>query len=270
MNLVSIITVTKNRRVLLEKLIKSTLNYDYPTIEHIVIDGLSSDGTPELLKQYEDKYNLRWVSEKDKNQTEGVNKGLKMATGEFIIINHDDDYWLENGITRLMEEFFKNSELDLVYGDSYSVFPDGRKEVVRYRYYTHNEMIDGGYQIPQHGSILKRFWLDKVGYLDENINHVAEYEFFLKMIENGAKYKHIPEIVCVGLQHAQKESWVCWNHSWDETLMVNRRHGGRFFSKFTLIYWKNRYFLKPAKFIKKYFPWLFKLINKIFKPPVYH
>lgn len=267
--LVSIITATRNRKNLLERLIKSIITQKYPHIEHIVVDGLSSDGTQELLKFYESKYNLHWISEKDKNQIEAINKGLKMAKGEYITITHDDDYWLPDGIDTLMKEFIDDPSPDLVYGDSYALFPDGHQELVRYGHYTLNDMVNIGYQLPQHGSIFKSKWLNELGFLNELIEYVAEYELFLRIIQTGGKYKYIPKVVGVGLQHNQKKSWVGWDRSWDETWYVNRQHGGKLFSKFTLIYLKNRYFLKPVNFIKKHLPGFFRLLLKIFKPPSY-
>lgn len=245
------------------------MELDYPNIEHIVVDSASTDGTAELLKQYEKKYRLRWISEPDKNQTEGVNKGLRMAKGEFVAITHDDDWWGKGGISVLMKEFESDHSLDLVYGDSISLFPNGKEERVYYKHYGVDDMINGGYQIPQHGCIFKRAWLDNVGFLDERIHHVAEYELFLRIIRGGGRHLHVPKVIGVGFQHGRKESWICWGHSWDETRRVNRAHGGRFFSTFTLIYIQNRFLRKPFLLLKKYFPSLVSFVKKLVRPPIY-
>ena len=265
----SIITTTRNRKLFLEKLIKNILDQNYKNIEHIVVDAASTDGTQELLKSYGGKYDLKWISEKDRMQTEGVNKGLKMATGELITITHDDDAWLKDGLKTLVNECEKDNDLAMVYGDSCSLFSDGRKESTRYRYYSLDDMVNGGYQIPQHTCVFRRDWLRKVGLLDENIEHVAEYELFLRIIKAGGKYKYIPKFVAIGYQHENKASWKCWDHSWDETWLVNRKHGGLIFSKFALVYIKYRYFRNLGEWLRRLFPKLYELAKKIFKVPIY-
>lgn len=268
-HLVSIITTTRNRKVFLEKLIKNILEQDYKNIEHIVVDALSTDGTQDLLRSYEKTYNLKWISERDRMQTEGVNKGLRMAMGDLITITHDDDYWLPDGLGRLVEEFERNSELALVYGDGYSLFSDGHQERVRYRHYSMTDMINGGYQIPQHTALIRRSWLNRVGWLDEEIEHVAEYELFLRIIRAGGQYRHVAEPVAVALQHSHKASWVCWNHSWDETWQVNRRHGGRLWSTFALVYLKNRYLKNFSSWLQRRLPRLLRWLKLWLKTPTY-
>jgi len=267
--LVSIITTTKNRKDLLLKLLDKMREQTYHPFEHIIIDAGSTDGTLDILRKLENKYPVRWISETDKNQTEGVNKGLKLAQGELVAITHDDDYWLPNGLRMLVHEFNSNPYLDLAYGDSFSLFPDQHTERVSYRRYDLADMVNRGYQIPQHGCIFKRSWFDRIGFLDDSIDHVAEYDFFLRLIEQGGRYMHVPEIVCVGLQHDRKESWVCREHAWQETWRVNRAHGGQLLSLFTLLYVKNRYFYGLSQKMNKYIPGVLNGLKRIFKTPHY-
>lgn len=77
--LVSIVTPSFNQAEFIEETILSVKNQDYPNIEHIVIDGGSSDGTIDILKKYP---HLIWISEPDKGQTDAINKGFRMANGE--------------------------------------------------------------------------------------------------------------------------------------------------------------------------------------------
>lgn len=267
--LVSIVTATRNRKKFLEKLIKSLLSQTHRNIEHIVVDGLSGDGTQELLKKYEEKYRLRWISEPDKNQVEAINKGLKMARGEFVTITHDDDYWLPAGIALLIKEFEKNPSLDIIYGDSWGEHEDGRRVRRSFKQYTLGQMVNGGYQIPQDSSIFRRSWIEKVGYLKEDFEYVSEYEFFLRVIRAGGMHLHVPEVVEVGGIHGEKKSLVGADRSWEETLRANRMHGGKFFSRVTLLYLKNRYFRGPSDFMKRKFPALFTYARKKAKLPEY-
>ncbi len=108
---VSFITTSFNNKNLLERTFKSTLEQDYPNIEHIVIDGGSTDGTLELLKTYEALYNGRliWISESDKGIYDAINKGHKLVTGEYILFGSDpfiNKHVITKMITRIIDGNF--------------------------------------------------------------------------------------------------------------------------------------------------------------------
>lgn len=267
--LVTVVTATRNRKQLLERLIQSVIAQTYKNVEHVVVDGLSNDGTQELLARYEKKYRLRWISEKDRNQVEAINKGLRMAQGEYVTVTHDDDYWLPEGIAVLMKEAVRVPDADIIYGDSWGEYADGNRVRRRYRRYTLDDMLNRGYQIPQDGSIFRRSWLPNVGYLDERIEYVPEYELFLRIMRSHGTVRHIPEVTSVGGLHEEKKSWVGAKRSWDETWTVNRKHGGRFFSPFTLLFVKNRYLRGFAGAVKMKFPKLFQYAKRRARTPEY-
>ena len=112
--LVSIITITLNRARYLEETILSIKNQDYLHIEHIVIDGGSTDGTLELLKRYENQYNMRWISEKDGGIIDALNKGLRMAKGDIFCWLDSDDTYLPGTIKKIVKVFQKHPKVDLV------------------------------------------------------------------------------------------------------------------------------------------------------------
>ncbi|TAF33514.1 MAG: glycosyltransferase [Cytophagales bacterium] len=120
--LISIITVVRNAPQALAKTIQSVQAQTYPNIEYVVVDGLSTDQTPEVIRQYSSRIQT-WVSEKDKNLYDAMNKGLKLSTGEFVWFLHAGDII---PTPQTLERAFKNYQnQDLIYGEAKVVQTDG-------------------------------------------------------------------------------------------------------------------------------------------------
>ncbi|MCK4733699.1 MAG: glycosyltransferase, partial [Methanophagales archaeon] len=115
--LVSIITPSYNQGRFIEDALLSVKNQDYPNIEHIIVDGGSIDNTLEILRKYENEYNLRWISEPDEGQSGAVNNGFRMAKGEIIgWVNSDDGYFDVSAISSVVKYFDKYKGADVIYG----------------------------------------------------------------------------------------------------------------------------------------------------------
>lgn len=112
---ISIITVVFNGEDLLEGTIKSVLNQTYPNIEYIIVDGASKDRTLEIIKKYESKISL-WKSEPDKGLYDAMNKGLKLATGDFVWFMNAGDWIFEPETVEKMVESYE-AETDILYGE---------------------------------------------------------------------------------------------------------------------------------------------------------
>lgn len=90
---ISIVTVCYNSEEYIEACIRSVMNQTYDNIEHIIVDGSSTDQTVDIIKKYESQYNIRWISEKDNGMYDAIDKGFRMATGEiYAWLNSDDMY----------------------------------------------------------------------------------------------------------------------------------------------------------------------------------
>lgn len=131
---VSVITATWNSVATLRDTLESVLAQTYSDIEHIIVDGGSTDGTMDLVREYEGRYEgrLRYISEPDKGIYDAMNKGIRMASGEAIgILNSDDFYTTPDTVERLMGELI-SSGVDAVYGDIHFVEDGNLSKCVRY------------------------------------------------------------------------------------------------------------------------------------------
>lgn len=269
--LLTIITTSLNRRDLLKKTLDSVLDQNYPSVEQLVIDAGSQDGTVELLKEYEKKfqdkyYQFRWLSEKDSGQGEAMNKGLRMAGGEFVTILNSDDILKNGSVEKFMERLIENPALDFIYG-SVGVIDEQRKELPNrycYRFFSLADCVRRGYQIPQSACVFKKSLIKKAGYFDETLNHVTEYDLFVRFIRSGAQYDYIDEIFQYILEHPGRKTLVGYKNSWRETLAVNLRNGGSHFSRFYCLYLKNVYFNGVFNFLRKKSPFFYCWLKKIF------
>ncbi|MEW8956619.1 glycosyltransferase family 2 protein [Clostridium sp.] len=188
--LVSVIIPCYNSEKYIKETLDSILNQSYPNIEIIVMDGLSKDGTLNILRDYEDKITL--VSEKDKGQTNAINKGFKMAKGEFIGWIGSDDILLPHDIDMVVNEFLKDSKLALVYGDI-QVINEESKVIGRYSMpnITREALLHKNPSVVQPGSFFRKTHLDICGPLNEDLVCVMDYDIWLRILEVG-EIKYIP------------------------------------------------------------------------------
>ena len=130
---VSIITATYNSAATLRDTLDSVLAQTYQDIEYIIVDGLSADGTQEIVKAYEPRFGgrLRLVSEKDKGLYDAMNKGLRMATGDIVGVLNSDDLFYDKQVVADVVKAFESDDIDCVYGDLEFVAANDITKVVR-------------------------------------------------------------------------------------------------------------------------------------------
>ncbi len=225
---VSIITVVRNNEATIAHAINSVLSQDYPDIEYIVIDGGSEDATVDTIKSYGKKIN-RFISESDEGMYDGMNKGLKLATGNIIgLLNSDDFYENKRVISEVVEQFTRR-KVELIFGDIVFVNPQNLHRVIRYYSSAkfHPELLSWGW-IPAHTScFLKREVYEKYGYFKTDYQLAADYELLLRFIKiHQISYSYLPQIlVRMRPGGASNKNLLCRWISNQEILKACGEHG---------------------------------------------
>ena len=190
---ISVITPSYNQSEFLEKNLRSVRDQEINDIEHIVIDGGSNDGSVELLRDYESQYNLTWISEPDRGQSHAVNKGLELATGEWIGWQNSDDFYLPNAFEIVSEAINSNRDVDVIYGDALFVDEYGDK-IIRIHHTRPSKFVQRYWSLFTTNQSLfarKAVWED-IGGLDEELYYTMDAKFTWEIL-NG-------DYCCVGVQ----------------------------------------------------------------------
>ena len=187
---VSVITPSYNQGSFIERTILSVISQNYPNLEYIICDGGSTDETINIIKKYDDKITW-WISEKDKGQTDAINKGMKRATGDIVCWINSDDILLPRALCYVANFFRNNPDCDFANG--YSIEIDKEDRILKFTHIILNKFFfrKGCYNIAQQGMFWKRGLFDKIGYLDENFHAKMDVEWLIRVHESNAKIKLI-------------------------------------------------------------------------------
>jgi glycosyltransferase involved in cell wall biosynthesis len=191
---ISVITIVRNGMPFLEQTINSVLSQCYRNFEYIVIDGGSTDGTVDVIKSRESGI-TKWVSEKDEGIADAFNKGLSLATGDYILfLNSDDALANPNVLGGMAEKIVENEFPALIYGDCDVL--DRSSEQILYRAII-KFFPDGlrrGQMLPHPSLFTKRSYFEKYGAFDTQFKIAMDYEWLLR---GGFKQRivHVPLLV---------------------------------------------------------------------------
>jgi glycosyltransferase involved in cell wall biosynthesis len=193
---ISIITVTYNSAATLAYTLESVKDQDYKHVEHILVDGGSSDDTVDIIKSY--PHVKKWVSEKDNGLYDAINKGIGMASGDVIGILNSDDFYPGKGVLSSIAETFIGQKVDAVYGDIAFVNPDKLDKVVRHyssRHFAPHKFAYG--YMPAHPSFyVKKDIHNKFGLYKPGYKIAADYELLMRFIyKHHISYAYINEIL---------------------------------------------------------------------------
>jgi GT2 family glycosyltransferase len=187
---ITVVTPSFNSIHTIRETLESVANQDYPDVEHIVMDGGSTDGTLDILKSFP---HLIWVSEKDEGHYHAMDKGTRMATGDVVIIMNADDCFRPGVLTKVAAAFEKHPDWDALFGDI--VFVDGggqeifRREEARFDH----QIIRYGHNVVNHQTLFlkKAVYLRLGGYRYKEFKNCCDYEYVMRLIQARCRVGHI-------------------------------------------------------------------------------
>lgn len=194
---ISIITVVRNQRATVEDCLKSVLTQTYANIEHIIIDGASTDGTLEVLQRYQDKV-AKIVSEKDAGPYDAMNKGVRLATGDVVGILNSDDFYASPNVIEKVAALFRKSGAEAVFADLVYVRPDNLDRVVRFysgARFTPDKFAWG--EMPPHPTFfVRRELYERYGLFHADYRIAADFELMARFLaRHKARYVYLPEVI---------------------------------------------------------------------------
>jgi len=202
---VSVVVPSLNRASVIRQTLDSILAQDHASIECIVMDGGSSDGTLDILRTYGDR--IRWVSEADQGQADAIDRGLRRSRGQICgWLNADDIWWAPTVVSKVVAAFESDDAADVIYGDCASIASDGShigKSYVVPDWTLRYSVEHADHCIAQPASFIRRRALERVGFLDRS-KIFMDWDLWLRIGLNG-KIKYLP--ICLAAARDGEHHW---------------------------------------------------------------
>ncbi|MFQ5736866.1 MAG: glycosyltransferase family 2 protein [Thermodesulfobacteriota bacterium] len=225
---ISIITPSFNQAGFIERTIESVLGQGYPDLEYIVVDGGSTDGTVEILKGYGGR--LRWVSEKDKGQSDAINKGIRMSTGEIVAYLNSDDVYMPGALHKVADYFGAHPGVMWATGKCRIIDLRDREMrgwITAYKNfflarYSYNILLITNF-ISQPATFLRRGLFDEFGLFDIHHHKVMDYDLWLRV---GGRYRpgFIDDYLAGFRVYPQSKTSSSFEDTFRQELEVSRKY----------------------------------------------
>jgi len=207
---ITLLTVAYNAEKTITRTLVSVANQTYPDIEHIIVDGKSTDHTVTIVRSF--PHVAKYISEPDQGMYDALNKGIGLATGDYIgTLNADDQLSDSQVIAKIVNEI-KTDAKDVYFGDIRFVKTDNPAKTLRYYSSAnfHPSKFAKGY-MPAHPSVyIKRTLFAKYGLYKTDYSIAADYELLIRFLHNaGVSYRYLPLLIVDMLPggRSNKSAW---------------------------------------------------------------
>jgi len=235
--LVSIITPSFNQARSIEATIRSVLEQDYPSIEYIIVDGGSSDGSVDIIQRYASKL-AWWVSEKDKGQTDALNKGFSQAKGEILAWINSDDTYEPGAVASAVKYMLEQPETGMVYANANFIDENGH-DIGRFpaAQTDYRRLRQGYVHIPQQATFFRAALWQQVAPLDPDFYFAMDYDLWVRLARL-APFTYVSDLTWANFRlHSSGKTIAADDRCWPEMLKVHYRDGGSFLAPIVAKYY---------------------------------
>ena len=219
----SVITPSFNSGEFLDDAIQSVLQQRGVTVEHVVIDGASTDDTVAILKRYP---HLQWTSEPDRGQSDAINKGFLRASGDLVGWLNADDYYLPGGLETIARVAYEHPEADVIHGDC--LFVDSSGKIVRSKVehgFDPAILLYFGCYIPSTSTFFRRRVIESGLLLDCDYRVCMDFEYFARLAHAGCKFHYVSRFIAAFRWHGNNISLSQGARRFEERRQVQLRFG---------------------------------------------
>jgi glycosyltransferase involved in cell wall biosynthesis len=225
---ITVITPSFNQGRFIDQTIKSVLEQNYPNLEYLVVDGGSTDETIDILHSYGEQ--ITWLSESDRGQTDAINKGLLLATGEVIGYLNSDDMLMPGALLKVGVFFKDHPQISWLTGNCLIVDQNGqeiRRLITFYKKLWLRIRSTGMLAVMDYISQPATFWrwgvIERIGYFDEACDYAMDYDYWLRLRKYYQLY-YLDETLACFRVHPESKGGSAFDAQFLDDMQVARRH----------------------------------------------
>ena len=246
---VTIVTPSYNQADFIEQTIQSVLKQTYPNVEHIVVDGGSTDGTLDILERYSNQ--IQWISEPDEGQSDAVNKGWQRAKGEILGWLNSDDCSTVNAVEEAVETFRNRPEVGMIFGECYMMNEAGQVYGKwRAKGFNQESILEHPEWVSSPSMFVRQSVLFEADMLNVELSYAMDYDLFIRL-SKITKIVAVPIPMAYFRTHSNSKSQKYSSAHWREILDIHRKYGGKFVSPIWLRYLASKVWPHLPKKLKK-------------------
>ncbi len=269
---ITVVTPSFNQSRYLEKTILSVLNQNYPNLEYIIIDGGSTDGSIDIIRQYE-RYLAYWVSERDEGQVDALNKGFKRGTGDLFAWQNSDDLYMPGAFLKVAERFSQKPEADVFFGNFWIVDSDDNLiRDIRFTPFSFRCSLMEGIGISNQAAFWRRELFEEFGYLDPSLEFAMDLDWWLRLGHGKAGFCFIrSHLGCLRLHEETKTSTILNKVGLSERVKIRSKYSPEVFGtgskSINASFWKTVCLLRRTAWyvLQRDFTYLFRGIPRRMK-----